>query len=80
VVALHEAFVGGDHARARQLQDALTPLAVAVTATWGVAGLKAAMDLAGLRGGGVRAPLLPAPDSARDEIRPLLERARAAVS
>ena len=80
VVALYEAFAGGDHARARKLQDALTPVAVAVTATWGVAGLKAAMDLAGLRGGAVRAPLLPAPDSARDEIRPLLERARAAIA
>jgi 4-hydroxy-2-oxoglutarate aldolase len=79
VVALHKAFVGGDHARARQLQDALTPLAVAVTSTWGVAGLKAALDLAGLRGGEVRAPLLPAPDSARDEIRPLLERAQNAM-
>ncbi len=79
VVALYEAFAGGDHARARQLQDELTPLAVAVTSTWGVAGLKLAMDLAGFRGGEVRAPLLPAPDSARDEIRPLLERAEAAI-
>jgi 4-hydroxy-2-oxoglutarate aldolase len=78
-VALFDAFAAGDHDRARRLQEALTPLAVAVTSTWGVAGLKAAMDLAGLRGGAVRAPLLPVPDSAREEIRPLLERARAAI-
>jgi 4-hydroxy-2-oxoglutarate aldolase len=76
VLALHDAFVAGDHARARLLQEALTPLAVAVTSTWGVAGLKAALDLAGLRGGAVRAPLLPVPAAAREEIRPLLEQAR----
>jgi 4-hydroxy-2-oxoglutarate aldolase len=79
VVALHEAFAAGDHARARLLQQALTPLATAVTTAWGVAGLKSAMDLAGLRGGAVRAPLLPLPDSAREEIRLRLEQAQAAV-
>lgn len=79
VVALYDAVAAGDHPRARRLQRALTPLAVAVTTTWGVAGLKGAMDLAGLRGGAVRAPLLPLPDAARKEIRPLLEEARAAL-
>ncbi len=78
-VALHEAFTAGDHARARLLQHALTPLATAVTTVWGVAGLKAAMDLAGLRGGAVRAPLLPLPDSARREIGQRLEQAQAAL-
>jgi 4-hydroxy-2-oxoglutarate aldolase len=79
VTALHRAFLSGDHTRARQLQQALTPLAVAVTSTWGIAGLKAAMDLAGLRGGHVRPPLLPLPEAARQELRPLLERAEAAL-
>ncbi len=79
VVALYDAVAAGDHPRARLLQRALTPLAAAVTTTWGVAGLKGAMDLAGLRGGAVRAPLLPLPDAAREEIRPLLEEARAAL-
>jgi 4-hydroxy-2-oxoglutarate aldolase len=77
--ALFAAFRAGDHERARRLQEVLTPLAVAVTATWGVAGLKAAMDLAGLRGGAVRSPLLPVPDRVREELRPLLDRARAAL-
>jgi 4-hydroxy-2-oxoglutarate aldolase len=77
-VALHEAFVAGDHARARRLQETLTPLAVAVASRWGVAGLKAAMDLAGLHGGAVRGPLLPLSEPEREEIRPLLERAQAA--
>jgi 4-hydroxy-2-oxoglutarate aldolase len=78
-IALHRAFLAGDHDRARRLQAALTPLAAAVTTTHGVAGLKLAMGLAGLQGGTVRAPLLPAPPSVLDEIRPLLERAEEAV-
>ena len=77
--AIYRAFMAGDHARARRLQEALTPLAVAVTSTHGVAGLKAAMDLAGLPGGHVRAPLLPVVPAVRDELRPLLDRANAAV-
>lgn len=77
--ALYRAFEAGDHARARRIQEALSPLAVAVTSTHGVAGLKAAMDLAGRRGGAVRPPLLPADPALREELRPLLERAEAAV-
>lgn len=77
--ALYRAFERGDHVRARRLQEALAPLAVAVTSTYGVAGLKAAMDLAGRRGGEVRSPLLPAPPAARDELRGLLARAEAAA-
>ena len=75
---LFGAWERGEHARARRIQEALTPLAAAVTTGHGVAGLKRAMDVLGLRGGSVRAPLLPAPPSVVEEIRPLLERAVAA--
>lgn len=78
--ALFRAFAEGDHARARRLQEAIAPLAVAVTVTHGVAGLKAAMDLAGLRGGPVRAPLLPLAADARDGLRSLLSAAEAALA
>lgn len=78
-IALHRAFVAGDHARARRIQESLAPLAAAVTTTHGVAGLKRAMGLVGLRGGEVRPPLLPVPPSVLDEIRPLLEKAEQAV-
>lgn len=71
-VALWDAFVAGDHERARALQRALTPLAVAVTSTHGVAGLKTAMRFAGLRGGEVRAPLLPVAGERHEELRALL--------
>jgi 4-hydroxy-2-oxoglutarate aldolase len=73
--ALYRAFAGGDHARARRIQEALTPLAVAVTATHGVAGLKAAVDLSGRRGGSVRAPLLPLAPAVHEELRRLLDAA-----
>lgn len=76
VAALVRAFESGDHARARTLQEAITPLATAVTATHGVPGLKAAMDLGGRRGGHPRRPLLPASSAARDEIAALLARLR----
>jgi len=78
--AVYRAFEAGDHARARRLQEALTPLATAVTATYGIAGLKAAVDAAGLRGGHVRAPLLPLPAAARGEIAALLASARGAAA
>ena len=78
-ISLYRAFQEGDHARARRIQEALTPLALAVTTGHGIAGLKAAMGLVGMAGGSVRAPLLPAPAGVLDEIRPLLERAEAAA-
>ena len=77
--ALYRAFAASDHARARRIQEALTPLAVAVTATHGVAGLKAAVDLAGRRGGSVRSPLVPLVPAVRDELRRLLDAAVSAA-
>jgi 4-hydroxy-2-oxoglutarate aldolase len=77
--ALYRAFTSGDHERARRLQQALTPLAEAVTATGGVAALKAAMELAGRKGGAVRAPLLPVSPAVRDELKRLLSQAEAAL-
>ena len=58
----------------------VTPLAVAVTTGHGVAGLKRAMSLVGLRGGLVRAPLLQAEPAIDGELRALLERAEAAAA
>jgi 4-hydroxy-2-oxoglutarate aldolase len=60
--------------RAERLQLELTPLASAVTTKYGIGGLKAALDLAGYRGGAVRAPLRAPDDSARAEIAGLVDR------
>jgi len=59
--------------RAATLQSKLTPLAAAVTTRFGIGGLKAALDLAGYRGGSVRAPLHSPDQSARNEIAQLLQ-------
>jgi dihydrodipicolinate synthase/N-acetylneuraminate lyase len=79
VAALYRAHESGDHSRARSLQKAIMPLAVAVTAGHGVAGLKAAMDAAGFHGGTVRAPLLPVDEAARRDLVDLVARAATAL-
>jgi len=58
-VSLLEAFRAGDWQRAARLQEQLAPPAVAVTSTFGVPGLKTALDLMGFFGGEPRLPLLP---------------------
>ena len=54
---IYRAVQAGEIDRATALQDRLTPLAHAVTKTYGIGGLKAAMEMAGYVGGSVRAPL-----------------------
>jgi 4-hydroxy-2-oxoglutarate aldolase len=56
---LMEKFQKGDLAGARAIQLPLIEANAAVTARFGVPGLKAAMDLLGYYGGPVRSPLLP---------------------
>ncbi|RMH19511.1 MAG: dihydrodipicolinate synthase family protein, partial [Acidobacteria bacterium] len=53
-VALYDAVRSGDHRRARDLAQRLAPVARMVTAELGIAGLKAALDLAGYAGGAPR--------------------------
>jgi 4-hydroxy-2-oxoglutarate aldolase len=68
-VDIFEHTRAGRHEAARALQRKVMRLAQLVTSVHGIAGLKAAMDLAGYRGGPVRAPLPPASAAARDDIR-----------
>ena len=58
---------------ARALQRRLLPIAKSVGGTYGVAGLKAALDLLGLRGGYPRPPLQQVPSSVIELIRGQLE-------
>lgn len=67
-VELFELFRAGEIERGRALQARLIEVNKFVTATYGIAGLKIAQDLAGQRGGLPRLPSLPAPAHARDEI------------
>jgi dihydrodipicolinate synthase/N-acetylneuraminate lyase len=73
-VKLHTLARDGRHAEARALQRQLTPLGRMVTTTYGVPGLKAAMDAAGFCGGAPRAPLAPVSPRVSEEIRAELAR------
>jgi len=69
MVRLYDLARAGKHAEAVALQRRITPLAKSVTTTYGVAGLKAAMDLAGYTGGAPRRPLAPATPQIVETIR-----------
>jgi len=65
----------GRYDRALAIQHHITPLARAVTTTFGVPGLKAALTLAGFQGGDPRPPLMPLAPEAVERIRTLLHAA-----
>ena len=78
-VAIFRAVQMEEFDRAAMLQEALTPLARAVTTRFGIGGLKAALEMKGLAGGAVRAPLMGRTDLERDEIRRCLAEAEQAL-
>lgn len=69
------AFAQGELGRAGRAQEALKPLAKVIVADLGVAGVKAAMDVAGLHGGAPRMPLLPLKPAQREHVAELLRAA-----
>jgi 4-hydroxy-2-oxoglutarate aldolase len=69
----------GDTDRAALLQPHLSPLAAAITTRFGIGGLKAALEMIGLVGGPVRAPLRVPDEEARHQIRLCLEEATNAL-
>ncbi len=68
-------FRDGQLGEARNLQQRLIETNSAVTSRFGVAGLKAALDLLGFYGGPVRSPLQPLMADEREELRNILVRA-----
>jgi 4-hydroxy-2-oxoglutarate aldolase len=78
-IEIFDAVKANEHERARALQEKLTPLARAVTTTYGIGGLKAALDMIGYVGGAVRAPLRAPDEAGRQEIAQLLEETQAAL-
>ena len=71
-VRLFELTRDGRHDEARALQRQLAPVARILGATYGVPGLKAALNLAGIDVGVPRPPLAPVPDTAVAAIRDAL--------
>jgi 4-hydroxy-2-oxoglutarate aldolase len=68
-------FRSGRHADARDLQLKLLATNKAVTAQFGVPGLKAALDMVGYYGGDPRPPLLPLGEEQRKQVGEILKRA-----
>jgi 4-hydroxy-2-oxoglutarate aldolase len=56
---LYRAFVQGRIRQAKEFQRRLAPLAERISLPFGVAGVKAALDLCGYSGGAPRSPLIP---------------------
>jgi 4-hydroxy-2-oxoglutarate aldolase len=76
-IDLFEAFRSGDWKRAAEIQERLTPPATAVTTTFGIPGLKVAMDLMGFYGGQPRLPLLPLNENQRNTLTAIFRKAGA---
>ena len=74
-VRIYEAVKAGNYEAAKQLQLKMIPVNQAVTATYGVPGLKAAMDMLGYFGGDPRPPLMPSSEKEKSEIRRILTQA-----
>jgi len=66
----------GDIASAAELQRCMVPVNKAVTATYGIAGLKAAIEMLDFFGGAPRPPLMPLNEKERDDIRQILKTAQ----
>src|SRR5437660_5773195 len=79
-IEIYRAVQAGEIDRASTLQERLTPLAHAVTKTYGIGGLKTAMDLAGYVGGAVRKPLARPSEDGCAEIDRLLTEANDILS
>lgn len=73
-LALYRAFVAGDSEKAGVVQRIIAPAAVAVTAKYGIAGLKTAMDLEGFQPGLPRRPLLPLKQAQREDLEQIFRR------
>lgn len=74
-VQIYDWFQEGKMEQARNLQLRLVRPNAAVTARWGVPGLKAAMEELGYNGGPPRSPLQSLPESDREKLRAILREA-----
>ena len=72
VCLLQALFEAGEFEEARELQARIIPANAAVTATYGVSGLKAALALTAGYGGKPRLPLLPLADRERETLAQIL--------
>jgi 4-hydroxy-2-oxoglutarate aldolase len=77
---IYDAVLRSDAATADALQARLTPVAKVIVGELGPAGVKAAMDVVGLKGGQPRSPLQPLGKADLDRVRQLLRDAELSVA
>lgn len=75
-VQVQELFDQGMRDQSRELYERLFPVNQAVTATYGVAGLKFAASLLGFKGGYVRSPLMEIDEAAKRDLDKILKEAK----
>lgn len=75
-VEVQTLFDAGKRDEARALYERMFPVNHAVTATYGVPGLKHACNLLGYQGGYVRRPMLELDDAKKDAVKRILESAK----
>jgi 4-hydroxy-2-oxoglutarate aldolase len=71
-IEIYRLFKEGKWDEAAELQRRMIPVNTAVTGRFGIAGLKAALDMLGYYGGPVRSPLLDLADGERQALRETL--------
>lgn len=74
-VEIQRLYEMNERTKARELYERVFPVNRAVTATYGVAGLKYVCDLMGYKGNNVRKPLLPLSDEVKRDINNILKEA-----
>jgi 4-hydroxy-2-oxoglutarate aldolase len=79
-LSLYRAAAEGDYKKAAAIQRIVAPTALAVTEKYGIAGLKAAMELEGFRPGIPRRPLLPATQTQREYLEQVFRKMRSELS
>jgi 4-hydroxy-2-oxoglutarate aldolase len=65
-------FKAGELDKAAKLQRRMVPVNAAITARFGIAGLKAALDMLGYYGGPVRSPLMQVTEGERQALRKIM--------
>jgi 4-hydroxy-2-oxoglutarate aldolase len=71
-INIQRLFDSGQWSEAAELQRRMLPVNAAVTAIYGIPGLKAALDMLGYYGGPVRSPLLDLSENDRQRVRSIL--------
>jgi 4-hydroxy-2-oxoglutarate aldolase len=75
IAETQELYEAGKYKESFELYQRMFPVNTAVTATYGIAGLKYACDYLGYSGGHVRNPLADCTDAQKEQLRVIIDKA-----